>query len=81
MSNDFQDITVISNPEQAQVRDGSRRHAKKFPFRLSAATTPEWGLRCKDYFRARKSVECLSLSSDPEQRSDEGRLPSCITYG
>jgi|ERR1044072_1143720 hypothetical protein len=42
MSNDFQDITVITNPEQAQVRDGSRRHAKKFPFRLSAAPTPEW---------------------------------------
>jgi hypothetical protein len=42
MSNDFQDITVIANPEQAQVRDGSRRHAKKFPFRLSAAPTPEW---------------------------------------
>jgi hypothetical protein len=42
MSKDFQDITVIANPEQAQVRDGSRRHAKKFPFRLSAAPTPEW---------------------------------------
>ena len=42
MSTDFQDITIISNPEQAQVRDGSRRHAKKFPFRLSAAPTPEW---------------------------------------
>ena len=42
MSDDFQDITVIANPEQAQVRDGSRRHAKKFPFRLSAAPTPEW---------------------------------------
>src|ERR1043165_4364065 len=42
MSNDFQDIAVIANPEQAQVRDGSRRHAKKFPFRLSAAPTPEW---------------------------------------
>ena len=42
MSTDFQDITVIANPEQAQVRDGSRRHAKKFPFRLSAAPTPEW---------------------------------------
>jgi hypothetical protein len=42
VSNDFQDITVVANPEQAQVRDGSRRHAKKFPFRLSAAPTPEW---------------------------------------
>src|ERR1043165_139385 len=42
MSDDFQEITVIANPEQAQVRDGSRRHAKKFPFRLSAAPTPEW---------------------------------------
>ena len=42
MSDDFQDITVIANPEQAQVRDGSRRHAKKFPFRLSAAPAPEW---------------------------------------
>jgi hypothetical protein len=42
MSTDFQDIVVIANPEQAQVRDGSRRHAKKFPFRLSAAPTPEW---------------------------------------
>ena len=42
MSDDFQDITVIANPEPAEVRDGSRRHAKKFPFRLSAAPTPEW---------------------------------------
>jgi hypothetical protein len=42
MSDEFQEITVIANPEQAQVRDGSRRHAKKFPFRLSAAPTPEW---------------------------------------
>ena len=42
MSDDFQDITVVANPEPAQVRDGSRRHAKKFPFRLSAAPTPEW---------------------------------------
>ena len=42
MSADFQDITVIANPERAQVRDGSRRHARKFPFRLSAAPTPEW---------------------------------------
>ena len=42
MSLGFQDITIIANPEQAQVRDGSRRHAKKFPFGLSAAPTPEW---------------------------------------
>jgi hypothetical protein len=42
MSNNFQDITVVANPEQVEVRDGSRRHAKKFPFRLSAAPTPEW---------------------------------------
>jgi hypothetical protein len=42
MPTDFQDITIIANPEKAQVRDGSRRHAKKFPFRLSAAPTPEW---------------------------------------
>jgi hypothetical protein len=42
MSTDFQDITIIANPEKSQVRDGSRRHAKKFPFRLSAAPSPEW---------------------------------------
>jgi len=42
MSIDFQDITIIANPEQAQVRDGSRRHSKKFPFQLSEAPTPEW---------------------------------------
>ena len=42
MSIDFQDITIIANPEQAQVRDGSRRHSKKFPFQLSGAPTPEW---------------------------------------
>lgn len=42
MSTDFQDIAIIANPEQAAVRDGSRRHAKKFPFRLSAAPNPEW---------------------------------------
>ena len=39
---DFQAITIIANPEQAQVRDCSRAHSKKFPFRLSAAPTPEW---------------------------------------
>lgn len=42
MSIDFEDITVIANPEPSEVRDGSRRHSKKFPFRLSAAPTPEW---------------------------------------
>lgn len=42
MSDDFEDITVIANPEQEQVRDGSRRHARKFPFRLSASPSPEW---------------------------------------
>ena len=42
MSTDFEDITVIANPEPSEVRDGSRRHSKKFPFRLSAAPTPEW---------------------------------------
>ncbi|MFL6334215.1 MAG: hypothetical protein ACJ754_12955 [Pyrinomonadaceae bacterium] len=42
MSTDFQDIAIIANPEQAEVRDGSRSHAKKFPFRLSAAPAPEW---------------------------------------
>jgi hypothetical protein len=42
MYNEFQDITVIANPEQVQVRDGSRRHSKKFPFQLSAAPKPEW---------------------------------------
>jgi hypothetical protein len=42
MSTDFQDITIIANPEQAEVRDGSRSHAKKFPFRLSAPPAPEW---------------------------------------
>jgi len=42
VSIDFRDITIIANPEQSQVRDGSRRHSKKFPFRLSAAPTPEW---------------------------------------
>jgi len=42
MSTDFQDITIIANPQQVQVRDGSRRHAKKFPFRLSASPNPEW---------------------------------------
>jgi hypothetical protein len=39
---DFQAISIIANPEEAQVRDGSRAHSKKFPFRLSAAPTPEW---------------------------------------
>src|SRR4030095_4438696 len=42
MSIDFQDITIIANPEPAQVRDGSRKHSKKFPFQLSGAPTPEW---------------------------------------
>ena len=42
MSIDFQAITTIANPEQAEVRDGSRTHSKKFPFRLSSPPTPEW---------------------------------------
>ncbi len=42
MSIDFQDITIIANPEQTQVRDGSSRHSKKFPFQLSGAPAPEW---------------------------------------
>jgi hypothetical protein len=42
MPTDFQAITIIANPEPAQVRDGSRTHFKKFPFQLSAAPTPEW---------------------------------------
>jgi len=42
MSTNFKDITIIANPEPAQVRDGSRRHSKKFPFQLSEAPTPEW---------------------------------------
>lgn len=36
-------------------------------------------LRCKEYFRARKSVEGLSLSSKTEQQSDELRLTLSIT--
>jgi len=42
MQIDFQAITIVANPEPAQVRDGSRAHSKKFPFRLSAPPTPEW---------------------------------------
>ena len=40
MSIDFQDITIIANPEPAQVRDGSRPHSKKFPFQLSRHSHP-----------------------------------------
>ena len=42
MSGEFRDITIIANPARTEVRDGSGRHAKKFPFRLSAAPDPEW---------------------------------------
>jgi hypothetical protein len=42
MSTHFQDIAIVANPEASDVRDGSRRHSKKFPFQLSAAPTPEW---------------------------------------
>src|SRR6476619_4837196 len=41
MTSAFRDITIIANPDQSVVRAGSRRHSKKFPFRLSAAPTPE----------------------------------------
>jgi integrase-like protein len=34
---------------------------------LSALLFLYRGLRCKDYFRVPKSIECLSLSSNPEQ--------------
>lgn len=36
-------------------------------------------MSCKDYFEARKVFEHLSLSGDPEQRSDKLRLPLRIT--
>jgi hypothetical protein len=39
-----------------------------------------WRMRCKDYFRAQKFFEYLSLSGDPEQRGDKRRLPSCIAF-
>ena len=42
MPDDFQDITIIANPERHQARDGSRSHAKKFPFRFLSAPPPEW---------------------------------------
>lgn len=42
MSDVFQSITIIANPQRHQARDGSRSHAKKFPFRLSSAPAPEW---------------------------------------
>jgi hypothetical protein len=37
------------------------------------------GMRCKDYFRARKCFEHLSLCGEPEQTLDELRLSLCIT--
>jgi len=39
------------------------------------------GLRCKDYFQARKFFECILLSGYPEQRGDEHRLTLCIATG
>ena len=36
-------------------------------------------MRCKDYFQVREFFECISLSSDSEQRSDKLRLSSYIT--
>ena len=38
----------------------------------------DW-MRCKDYFQVQKLFECLPLTGDPEQRSDELRLTSRIT--
>jgi hypothetical protein len=34
-----------------------------------------YGLRCENYFQARKCFERITLSGDPEQRSDKLRLP------
>src|SRR4051812_44783298 len=39
------------------------------------------GLRCKNYFQARMLIEYVLLCGDPEQRSDEGRLPSRVASG
>ena len=78
MSDEFQDITVIANPEQAQARDGSRRHAKKFPFRLSAAPTPrrvaifngEWSTRSTPNGAAVvHGDDCKRISADRSWRS------------
>jgi hypothetical protein len=38
-------------------------------------------LCCKDKFESRKFFEYISLSGDPEQRSDERRLSLRITSG
>ena len=77
MSIDFQDITVIANPEQIEVRDGSRRHSKKFPFQLSAAPTPEWvaifnrewGMRTVSNRAASVHGDILVLECDIEELS------------
>ena len=66
MSIDFQDITIIANPEQAQVRDGSRRHSKKFPFQLSGAPTPEWvALFNREWAMRTVSNRAASVHGDP----------------
>lgn len=64
MSIDFQDIAIIANPEQAQVRDGSRRHSKKFPFQLSGAPTPEWALFNREWAMRTVSNRAASVHGD-----------------
>jgi len=36
-------------------------------------------MRCKDYLKARKRIERLSLIGGPEQTLEKLRLPSCST--
>jgi hypothetical protein len=46
---------------------------------LSSWASEAEGLRCKDCFQARMFFECILLGGNPEQRSDELRLPLRIT--
>ena len=42
MAIDFQAIPIIANPEQAQVRDGSRAHSKKSPDGIDDCQSNGW---------------------------------------
>jgi transposase len=84
-------ITTIKTLVRSEGLRIPASESKRFLGRLAAVTLPEHlaaalapltallGMRCKDYLQAQKVFEHLSLSGDPEQRSDERRQPLRIT--
>jgi len=57
MAIDFQDITIVANPQPNQVRAGHQTTTKVFPFQLSAPPPSEWqGIFLQEWAKRRNNV-------------------------